>query len=69
MRYIANITNASIVRICETKLDETILSSELEVHVYDLERLNQSRGGGGVTCYIKSLIAYSYKDSFCSNIK
>ena len=23
--------------------------------------------GGGVACYIKSSIAYSYKDSFCSN--
>ena len=36
---------------------------------YDLVRLTQSRRGGGVAYYFKSLIAYSYKDSFCSNIK
>ena len=42
-------------------------SSELEVDGYDLVRLDRSRGGGGVACYIKSSIAYSYKDSLCSN--
>ena len=31
VRYIANITNASIIGISETKLDETISSSELQV--------------------------------------
>ena len=36
VHYIANKTNASIIGISETKLDETILSSELEVDGYDL---------------------------------
>ena len=44
-----------------------LLSSELEVDGYDLVRLDRSRRGGGVACYIKSSIAYSYKDSFCTN--
>ena len=30
VRYISNIINASVIGISETKLDETILSSELE---------------------------------------
>ena len=67
VRYIANITKAYIIGISETKLDETILSSELEVDGYDLVRLDQSRRSGGVACYIKSWVAYSYEDSFCSN--
>ena len=50
VRYIANMTNASIIGISETKLDETIWSSELEVDGYDLVRLDQSRRGGGVAC-------------------
>ena len=33
VRYITNITNASIIGISETKLDETILWSELELMV------------------------------------
>ena len=40
VRYIANITNAFIIGISETNLDETILSSELEVNGYDLVRLD-----------------------------
>ena len=56
--YIANITNESIIGISETKLDETVLLSELEVDAYDLIRLDQSRRGGCVACYIKSSIAY-----------
>ena len=43
------------------------MSSELEVDGYDLVRLDRSRRGGSVACYIKSSIAYSFKDSFCSN--
>ena len=67
VRYMANITNASIIGISENKLDETTLSSELEVDGYDLVRLDRSRRGGGVARYIKSSIACSYKESFCSN--
>ena len=45
------------------------MSSQLEVDGYDLVRLDWSKRGGGVACYIKSLIAYSCKDYFCSNTK
>ena len=38
VRYIVNITNASIIGISETKLDKSILSSELEIGGYDLVR-------------------------------
>ena len=62
VRYIANKTNASIIGISETKLDDNILSNELEVDDYDLLRPDQSRRGGGVVSYIKSSIVYSYKD-------
>ena len=64
--YVSKITDASIIEINETKLDKTILSSELEVDGYDLVRLDRSRKGGGVASYIKSSIAYSYKNSFYS---
>ena len=67
--YTTNITNASINWIRETKLDKTIWSSELEVDGYDLVRLDWSRRGDGVACYIESSVTYSYKDSFCSNTR
>ena len=53
VRYIANITNASIIGISETKLDETILSSELKVDSYDLVRLDHLRWRGGVLVTLK----------------
>ena len=52
MHYIANITNPFFFRASETKLDKTVLSSELEVDGYDLVRLDRSMRGGGVACYI-----------------
>ena len=60
----------TIIGISEIKLGKTILSSELEIDDYDLVRLNWSRRDGSVACYIAySSIAYSYKDSICSNIE
>ena len=59
VRYIASITNASIIGINETKLDETILLNESNVDDCDLVTLDRSRRCGGVACYIKSSIAYS----------
>ena len=66
VHHTANATNVSIIGISETKLDEIILSSESQFDGYNL-RLDRSRIGGSVACSIKSLIAYSYKDNFCSN--
>ena len=62
-----SITNASIIGISETKPGKTSCSSELEVDGYNLLRLDRSRRDGGIACYIKNSIAYSYKESFCAN--
>ena len=40
MRHVANITNVSIIGKSETKLDEIILSSKLEVDGYVLVRIS-----------------------------
>ena len=34
-RYIAKLTNATIIGLSETKLDNTVLSSEIEIEGYD----------------------------------
>ena len=60
------ITNAAIVGIGETKLDESILSSEIDIEGYDLLRLDRSRRGGGVA-YVKKSLACNYTDNFCKN--
>ena len=45
------------------------MSSELEVDVYNLVKLDWSRRNCGVVSCIKSTITYSFKDSFFINIK
>ena len=57
-------SNAAIVGIGETKLDDSISSSEIEIKGYDLLRLDQSHRGGSVACYIKKSLAYNYKEKF-----
>ena len=55
IRSIAKLTNATVIGLCETKLGNAILSSELEIKRYDLVRSDQSRRGGGVACFVKTL--------------
>ena len=59
----------AIVGIGETKLDKSILSSEIDIEGYDLLKLVRSRRGGGVACYVKKSLAYNYRDNFCKNIE
>ena len=67
LRYLTKLSNASIVGIGENKLDDSISSSEIEIEGYDLLRLDRSRRGGGVACYIKKSLAYNYKEKFCKS--
>ena len=53
IRYIAKLTNATVIGLSETKLDDAVLSSELEIDGYDLVRPDRSRRGGAVACFVK----------------
>ena len=67
IRYTAKLTNATVIGLSETKLDNTVLSSELEIEGYDLVRSGRSRRGGGVACFVKNSISYNRKPNFCIN--
>ena len=55
LRYIAN------SRISESKVDESVLQSEIRINNYDLLRPDRNRNGGGVACYIRIDISYIQK--------
>ena len=38
IRYMAKLKNAAVIGLNETKLDNTVLGSELEIEEYDLVR-------------------------------
>ena len=57
-RDIAKLTNATVTGLSETKLDRTVLSSELEIEGYDLVKFDRSQRAGVVACFIKNSISY-----------
>ena len=67
IRYVAKLTNATVIGLSETKLDNTVLSSKLEIEGYDLVRSDWSRRGGGVACFVKNSISYNWETNFCTN--
>ena len=64
IRYIAERTKAAVIGKSESKLDESIFQSEIQIDNYDLLRCDRNRNGGGVACYIRSDISYVQKDFF-----
>ena len=51
LRIIAKSTNAAIVGISESKLDESVLEPEIEIDDYKIFRCDRNRHGEGVACY------------------
>ena len=69
LRYIANSNNAAVIGISKSKLDESVLQSEIEINSYDLLRRDRNRNGGGAACYVRSDISYIQKQYFLKVIE
>ena len=69
VNLIANKSNATILGISETKLDNTIMDSELKIEGYDLIRSDRNRHGGGVACYIKKDRHYNVRANCPTNFE
>ena len=57
-------SKAAVIGITESKLDESIFQSEIQIYNYDLLRCDRNRNGGGVAWYVRSDISYVQKDFF-----
>ena len=62
MRQLAGNTEAAVIRISETWLDDNISDNELKITGYALERKDRNRHGGGVCLYIKDNLSYNRRD-------
>ena len=58
-----------LIGITETKLDETIMDSELNIEGYDLIRSDRNRHGDGVACYIKKERHYNVRVNCPTNFE
>ena len=55
-RHIGRLTNAAIIRISESKLDDSVTETDME-------------GGWGVACYIRNDFSYNVKSYFPKEIE
>ena len=69
LRNIAKCSNAAVIGITETKLDNTVYDSEVTIDGYSIVRNDRNRKGGGVACYIRSNICYSRKTCLSDNLE
>ena len=69
LRHIARLTNAAVIGNSQSKLDDSLLTSEIQINEYDLRRCDRNRYGGGLACYTRNYLSYNVKSYFPKDIK
>ena len=69
LRNIAKLSNGAVIGIGESKLDDSVLSSEIHIDNYNTLRCDRNRHGGGVVCYIRNDLSYDVKSFFPPEIE
>ena len=59
LQIIANLTNAAITGISESKVDGSVLEPEIQIDDYKILRCDRNRHGGVVACYIRNELSYN----------
>ena len=68
-RYITKNSNAAVIGISESKLDNTVYDSEVAIDGYNIVLNDRNRKGGGVACYIRNNICFNLKTCISNNIE
>ena len=61
LRNITKLSNAAVIGISESKLDDSILSPEIHIDNFDTLHCDWNRHWRGVVCYVRSDISYDVK--------
>ena len=69
LRLIAKKSNAAVIGLTETKLDESVQIGEIEIEGYSLVRSDRNRKGGGMACYINEDISFNVRENFSNEIE
>ena len=67
--YIAKNSNAAVIGVSETKLDNTVSDSEVAEDGYNTVRNDRNRKGESVACYIRNSICFNLKTCLSNNIE
>ena len=69
LRNIGKLSNAAVTGIRESKLDNSVLPSEIHIDNYNTLRCDRNRHGGGVVCYMRNDLSCDAKSFFPSEIE
>ena len=69
LQYIAKSSNATAIGISESKLDESVLQSEIQRNNYDLLCRDRNTNSGVAACYIRRDIMNIQKQYFSEEIE
>ena len=69
LQYIIKNSNAAVISISETILDNTVYDSEITIDGYNIAQSDRDRNGGVVTWYIRSNICSNLKTCLSNNIE
>ena len=69
LRNIAKLSNAAVVGISESKLGDSVLSSEIRIDDYSARHCDRNRHGGRVVCYIRNDLNFDVKPFFPPEIE
>ena len=68
-RYLTKHSNAAVIGITESKFNNYILDSELQINNCQILHFDKNRKGGGVACYVRNNLNYIKKDFFPEEIE
>ena len=69
LRKVAKDTNSAVIGLSKTKLDKTVLGSEISIPNYSLKREDWNRKDEGVVCYIRSDICFNSQNYLSDKIE
>ena len=68
LRNITKLSNAAVTGISESKLDDSVLPSEIHIDNYNTLPCDWNSHGVGVVCYIRNDLSYDVKSFFLPEI-
>ena len=69
LRRIACLSNAAVIGISESKLDNSIFDLEIEIDGYNILIFDKNRHGGGVACYVRNDLSFTKSNHFPHDIQ
>ena len=66
---IDELSHIAVIGISKSKLDDSVLTSEIQIDEYDFLRCDRNRHGGGVACYIRNDLSYNVQSYFSKDIE